>query len=375
MLPQSAVIKGTSPQTIGLKVAGLFVIERNIKLLSGAGVKKISLLLSEDEKTFFYTKIARHLENIDAEIAILEGKIPSDGSIVIPSTILLQQYQLQNFNLYFKKNKKNYEPIFNDEMFIINSKHDCQKAEKILSDYIIKNTGGFIAQKINKRISIPISRKLANTRIHPNYLTIFNMLIGLASSLFILLSVKEGNSQLSAYLFMLMGRFLFQAASVLDGVDGEVAKFTLKVSKIGGWLDTISDNTTLLLFLISTSYVFYRFMGGLASIITIAVLFTGLALMLANIISYLSKYSQSGSLVAYDKEFLQKLPQNDKLVSFSLKMKYITKKELFSLFFFLFAFTGKIYYIIPLAAIILVAAGIILSIINMKYLKKFGEMQ
>ncbi|HPX91796.1 MAG TPA: hypothetical protein PKZ93_09830, partial [Spirochaetota bacterium] len=84
---------------------------------------------------------------------------------------------------------------------------------------------------------------------------------------------------------------------------------------------------------------------------------------------------QSGSLVAYDKEFLQKLPQNDKLVSFSLKMKYITKKELFSLFFFLFAFTGKIYYIIPLAAIILVAAGIILSIINMKYLKKFWEMQ
>jgi hypothetical protein len=35
MLPQSAVIKGTSPQTIGLKVAGLFVIEKNQTPLRG----------------------------------------------------------------------------------------------------------------------------------------------------------------------------------------------------------------------------------------------------------------------------------------------------------------------------------------------------
>ena len=63
----------------------------------------------------------------------------------------------------------------------------------------------------------------------------------------------------------MLGGFLFQTASVMDGVDGEVAKFTLKVSKIGGWLDTISDNMTLILFVSVLSYLYYIKTGGLLS--------------------------------------------------------------------------------------------------------------
>ena len=200
------------------------------------------------------------------------------------------------------------------------------------------------------------------------------MIIGLLSSFFIFLSASDNYSPAAIYTFMVLGGFLFQAASVLDGVDGEVAKYTLKVSKIGGWLDTFSDNTTLILFLISNSYLFYKKMGGITSLFTIIILFTGLVIMLSSIVKYLRKYSESGSLVAYDKEFLQMLPETDKLVSFALKMKYITKKELFSIFFFLFAFTGRIYYIIPLAAFILLAAAFILVVINRRYMNNFSDV-
>ena len=63
---------------------------------------------------------------------------------------------------------------------------NCKTAEKLVTNHIIKNTGGFIAQKINKRISMPISLLLAKTRIHPNYLTVINMIVGLLSSIVLL---------------------------------------------------------------------------------------------------------------------------------------------------------------------------------------------
>ncbi|HOP62341.1 MAG TPA: CDP-alcohol phosphatidyltransferase family protein [Spirochaetota bacterium] len=373
MLPESAVITGSTVNTMSLKIAGLYLLERNIMVLSRAGIKKISLLLSDDEADFFNKYILKHVKHAEAEIAILNGKVPSDGSIVIPSDIFIQQHYITDYKKYFKKSGKNYAPEFSEEMFIVRDRSWCRKAETEISKYIIKNTGGFIAQKINKRISIPISLLLTPTRIHPNYLTVFNMLIGIMSSIFIFLSASDSYSSGEIYTFMVLGGFLFQAASVLDGVDGEVAKFTLKVSKIGGWLDTFSDNTTLLLFLVSNSYLFYSKMGGVVSFITIIVLFTGLTIMLWSIVSYLRKYSDSGSLVAYDKEFLQKLPETDWLVGFALRMKYITKKEMFSIFFFLFAFTGYIYYIIPMAAFVLLAASVILVIINRRYMDGFAE--
>jgi phosphatidylglycerophosphate synthase len=372
MLPESTVITGSGLKSMSLKIAGLYLLERNIMVLSRAGIKKISLILSEEEENFFNNNILKHIRNAEAEIALMSGKIPSDGSIVIPSNLFIQQHNITEHETYFRKNRKNLEPVYNDDLFIVEDQSACRKAEKKISEYIIKNTGGYIAQKINKRISIPISLRLTPTRIHPNYLTVFNMIIGLLSSFFIFMAASDNYSPQTIYTFMVLGGFLFQAASVLDGVDGEVAKFTLKVSKIGGWLDTFSDNTTLILFLVSNSWLFYTKMGGMVSLITIIILFAGLGIMLGSIVSYLRKYSDSGSLVAYDKEFLQKLPETDRLVTFALKMKYITKKEMFSIFFFLFAFTGRIHYIIPMAAFVLLAASVILVIINRRYMSGFA---
>ncbi len=372
MVPESAVITGSGLKSMSLKIAGLYLLERNIMVLSRAGVKKISLILSEEEEAFFNSSILRHIKKAEAEVAIMSGK-PAEGSLVIPADIFIQQHYITNHATYFKKTRKNLEPVISDDLFPVEDREGCRKAEKKISEYIIKNTGGYIAQKINKRISIPVSRRLTVTRIHPNYLTVFNMIIGLLSSFFIFMAASDNYRPETIYIFMVLGGFLFQAASVLDGVDGEVAKFTLKVSKIGGWLDTFSDNTTLILFLVSNSYLFYTRMGGVVSLATILVLFAGLGIMLWSIVSYLRRYSDSGSLVAYDKEFLQKLPESDRLVSFALRMKYITKKEMFSIFFFLFAFTGRIYYIIPLAAFVLLAAAVILVIINRRYMDDFAK--
>jgi phosphatidylglycerophosphate synthase len=370
MFIENVLINGPIGESKKKKIAGLYLIERNIKLLSRIGIKKIYIDFSDSDLELFNKKILKHIHKIDAEI-ITDKSQPLEKNLLklTPETFLQQQY----FNYpekYFKEENGNYTPIISDELFEIKNDSDIKKSIKLISNYIIENTGGYIAQKINKRISLPVSIRLAKTRIHPNYLTVFNMIIGVLSSYFIFLSTYTYFSYNVNYILMALGGLFFQAASVLDGVDGEVAKFTLRVSKLGGWLDTLSDNMTLFLFLISNSYLYYTVMGGAASFVTIVVLFISLAVMLYIMINFLSKFSDSGSLVAYDREFLQTLPASDMLVKFALKMKYLTKKEMFSIIFCLMGFTGYIYLIIPMAAFVLLAAAVVLTIIHFRFIKE-----
>jgi hypothetical protein len=52
-------------------------------------------------------------------------------------------------------------------------------------------------------------------------------------------------------------------------------------------------------------------------------------------------------------------------------LKYLTKKDFFSLFFWGMSFTGKIYYLVPVVSVCLVASSIILIIVDARYLKNF----
>ena len=372
MFIEDVLISGPIGEAANKKIGGLYLIERNIKLLSQAGIKRIYIDFSGSDLELFNKKVLKYIKKVKAEIITDNSIIPNRDLLKLTSEIFLQPQYFNYPEKYFKEEDMHYTPIISDELFEIQNKKDIRKGEKLISKYIIENTGGFVAQKINKRISLPISIRLAKTRIHPNYLTFFNMIIGFLSSYFIYLSTYSYSSDRVNYLLMVLGGLFFQAASVLDGVDGEVAKFTLTVSKFGGWLDTFSDNMTLLLFLISNSYLYYIVMGGIASFVTIVVLFISLAVMLYIMINYLSKFSNSGSLVAYDREFLQTLPESN-LVKFALKMKYLTKKELFSIIFCLMGFTGYIYLIIPMAAFVLLAAAFILTIINFRFMKELEK--
>jgi phosphatidylglycerophosphate synthase len=366
MLPEIALIKSEkSGYEFSKKIGGLYPLERNIKLLAKAGIKKIILDLSEKESAFYSSIVAKRLKKINnIEIATRPNPGMKFQYISIPSNLFSQVHYYKDFQAYFKRSSNIYKPVIKDDQFLLDNNSHYNKAIGLIKKYIIGNTGGYIAQKINKRISMPVSLVVVKTGIHPNYLTIINMLIGISSSIFLLLN---------SYLFTALGGFLFQLASVMDGVDGEVAKLSLKVSKIGGWLDTIGDNLTLVLFISAASYLYYINTGGLLSLLVITVVFAGIVIMLAAMIRYLRRYSESGSLVAYDREFLQKLPQNDFLIRITQKLKYALKKEFFSIVFFVICLTGKIFMLIPVIAVALFFAAIVLVIIDIKYLKNFKK--
>ncbi|MBP7584531.1 MAG: CDP-alcohol phosphatidyltransferase family protein, partial [Spirochaetes bacterium] len=358
MIPEHALIESPEGTRAELRVCGLYLLERAIILLSRAGVKHIHLKLSDAESRFYRDRVARHVR-VDA--AVTENTAPPRGeaAIVLPSDFFFQAHHLANHAEHFTKKKAAFLPAVTGEMFPVKSAADARRAEERLVAYIRDNTPGFIARNINKAISLPISRVLSRTRIHPNWLTVFNMIVGFSSAFLI---------ARNSYWFIVLGGLFFQLASVFDGVDGEVAKMTLKVSKLGGWLDTVSDNGTLLLFLSASSYLYFiNSESALVPAIFIALLFLGLGIMIGSMVSFLRKHTDSGSLVTYDKEFLQKLPDSDPLVRFIHRLKYYTKKEFFSLAFFAICLTGKIHLLVPIISVILAVAAVLLVTVNARY--------
>ena len=78
-----------------------------------------------------------------------------------------------------------------------------------------------------------ISRRLAGTAITPNQMSLISIAVGICGGPFFLSSRP---------LMQTIGALLFLAHSILDGCDGELARFKFQQSRWGGVLDFWGDN-------------------------------------------------------------------------------------------------------------------------------------
>lgn len=110
---------------------------------------------------------------------------------------------------------------------------------------IVRATGkagdGLVSRWLNRPISQRITTFLlgAVPAIRPIHITLINALLAVAMVPILVLGGEAG---------LIMGGILFHAASVLDGVDGEIARATWRSSPGGATLDSIIDIATNLLF-------------------------------------------------------------------------------------------------------------------------------
>jgi len=105
-------------------------------------------------------------------------------------------------------------------------------AERKLDGWLVKPTDGIYA-RMNRRISIPISRRIIPFPITPNMVSVFTLGVSFAAGVFL---------ALGGYWNMLTGAILSWFSSVLDGCDGEVARLKMQESAFGCWLETVCDN-------------------------------------------------------------------------------------------------------------------------------------
>ncbi len=104
-----------------------------------------------------------------------------------------------------------------------------------------KVNDGPVSRHLNRPLSIRITRHLVAWPVTPNQISLFSFFLSvLAAGLFMA----------GGYLALLLGGILAQAASVIDGCDGEVARLKYQGSDYGGWFDAVLDRyaDALLLF-------------------------------------------------------------------------------------------------------------------------------
>jgi len=88
---------------------------------------------------------------------------------------------------------------------------------------------GYISKHINRKMSEPMARLLAKTKVTPNQMTWAAFGIALLS----FVSFVLGNN--------IIAGLLVQLSSIVDGIDGSLARLKGMTSEFGGFLDSVLD--------------------------------------------------------------------------------------------------------------------------------------
>ncbi len=88
---------------------------------------------------------------------------------------------------------------------------------------------GYISKHINRKMSEPMARLLAKTKVTPNQMTWAAFGIALLSFISFVLG------------YNIIAGLLVQLSSIVDGIDGSLARLKGMTSEFGGFLDSVLD--------------------------------------------------------------------------------------------------------------------------------------
>ena len=137
-----------------------------------------------------------------------------------------------------------------------------------------RSNDGFFSVFVLRRFSKLLTNLAVKIKATPNQVTMISLAIGLYS----------------AYLFaqgspwsLFAGALLLQVSIVVDCVDGERARYTRQFSKLGGWLDAVTDRVKEYMVLLGLAYGSWQMKNDLWIVATV--------IMIIQTIRHLSDYN------------------------------------------------------------------------------------
>jgi phosphatidylglycerophosphate synthase len=211
------------------------------------------------------------------------------------------------------------------------SDEGIKKAENRIFALLKKDTDGWFSAHLNRPVSLCLSKTLVRYPIHPNIWTLLTFLFGAISGIF---------SSFGGYFYLALGGIIYQFASILDGIDGEIARAKFLVSKPGMWLDTVCDDLTNLIYILGVTLGIYRnskFMpllvvgiaGGTAYVLLVILMYRKL------IYGY-----RSHTLLRFQQEIKKPGLQKNKRFRFVLRLQPLIKRDFYGYLFMLLALAG-----------------------------------
>lgn len=131
----------------------------------------------------------------------------------------------------------------------IDEREDIIFVERKLLSSLPNPKDGIVSKYLNRRISIPITKRISKFSISPNQMSFLVFFLGIFSGVLFFL----GKSVFAG--------LLAQVDSILDGVDGEIARLKHAQSKLGGLIDSLLDryvDTVIIAGLVYYSYLITR---------------------------------------------------------------------------------------------------------------------
>lgn len=217
---------------------------------------------------------------------------------------------------------------------------------------ILKRTGkptdGWVSRNCSRPMSRVISYVLLSLRLKANHASLLTLAVGLGSAA---LALRPG------YLPLVGSGVLFQLASMLDGVDGEMARATLTESASGALLDTVVDLITYVAFFLGVTVGWVREGAGASALLSISVIAVALVLSLMRAGRFVSRHAPNASFVFIDRS-VRRAARDSERVALKIAAALFTllRRDAFAALFFFVALAG---YRVLVPA--LVAPGIVLA--------------
>lgn len=316
---------------------------------------------------------ARRLEEENGKWLVTDVQVPHLPmlGVVILSEKLTEEIK-QNGDLKLATQKANQQgevDIFSCEAYwshIVRTESDIKPAEIKLLNSLRKDIDGLVARSINRNISLPITHKLINTFITPNMASVFTLILALIA---IWMVAKGG------YMWMLLGAGFIQLASIIDGVDGELARLRYHSSKLGEWLDTVIDDFSNITFIAGITYAVYSGADGPAWLLPFGIVAVSCYCCITPMMyAYVIKYTGGGDVYAIDYDFNKKdsFDSQSLYVRIMAGLKYLAKRDFYIFSIFVFAVFGVLpYFLIPSS----IAAFIIVIVVFNQHRQKRAELK
>jgi phosphatidylglycerophosphate synthase len=108
----------------------------------------------------------------------------------------------------------------------------ARQAENALWASITSSSDGLVDRVFNRPCGRPLSKFLVHTPISPNAVTLASLAIGFVAAWFF---------AIGTYTAVVFAAVLFQLSTIVDCVDGDLARVLFKESSFGKWLDLAGD--------------------------------------------------------------------------------------------------------------------------------------
>ncbi len=211
-------------------------------------------------------------------------------------------------------------------MRLSSDKDSAKRAEELIFRYVGKTATGWLAREVNSKISLPTSKLLVKTPLTPNMISVLINVIGAFCGVFYAIGHP------------VIGALCMQAATILDRCDGEIARVKLMETKKGQWVDTISDQVTVLSFLIGVPVGYYSQTHNPIALVLGGINLSIFIFFVIWSFYFLKKYTNSGSLVAYFE--VDKLVENSKTSTIRKVIKFfrpVSRRNVYALAFLILA--------------------------------------